>query len=186
MRTSELARTTPLKRTPIKRTRKRPTTKVQPRPCSVRGCTKTTAPVIVGPDERYCEKHGTARADDAVREWFRYRYPRCAACGRSDEGTQWAHIHTRDMRYIRWDTRNAVSLCARCHFAYTKRPAAWVKWVELNYPGLYTRLLHRELWGDRQGGSVDAGLIIRLYRAAMHTDAPLVWQAPDPPDGEFR
>lgn len=79
------------------------------------------------------------------------------------------------MRYIRFDAENAVGLCAGCHYAYTKRPAAWIKWLARNRPGLWVRLLHRELWGDFLGGSVDVGDVIRTYRSGVP------WTFPDPP-----
>ena len=170
-----------VKRSPIKRkTRlrsKRPTArrKAPPAGCASRGCPATRVRVIVSPTERYCDKHGTKKADDAARAFVRARDPVCVACRDRERGVQWAHIHTRGMRYIRWDADNAVGLCANCHFAYTKRPAAWVKFVESKWPGRWVRLLHRELWGDSLGGSVDVAEVIRTYRSREP------WMFPDPP-----
>lgn len=187
MKRTPIKRKTPLKtKTPLRSTPgpKRSSTKrkltASGRPaCSVRGCTKRVE-VRVSDDERYCQKHALEKADDACRAWFHEHYRGgCVACGRSDRGVQWAHLHTRGMRYIRWDVDNAVGLCSGCHFAYTKSTARWVKFVESNWPGLYVRLLHRELWGDRVGGHVDKAEIIRTYRAGVP------WRMPDPPPGVF-
>jgi hypothetical protein len=80
------------------------------------------------------------------------------------------------MRFIRHDADNAVGLCSGCHFAYTKRPAAWVKFVELNRPGLFVRLLHRELYQDFLGGSADLAAIIETYARGEP------WNTPEAPD----
>ena len=143
--------------------------------CAFLRCKTKRAPIIVGPDERYCDKHATRIADGAFGDHVRTRDPRCVACGRDDIGVQCAHVVTRGARFIRWDAENAVGLCARCHFAYTKRPAAWLAFVEREYPGRLQRLLRRENHGERIGGSVDVAEVIRGYRAGV------AWSWPDPP-----
>lgn len=146
-------------------------------PCAVRRCRTKRAPVRVSETERLCEKHATAKADAAFRTFVRARDPRCAACGRDDRGVQCAHVVTRGARFVRWDALNAVGLCDRCHFAYTKRAAAWLAFVERMWPGRLQRILRRENYGERVGGSVDVAEVIRRYRDGSP------WEAPDPPDG---
>lgn len=154
-------------------------TKPKRGPCATRGCKTKHAPVRVSPDERYCEKHATKVADALCRAFVRARDPVCVACGRGDRGVQWAHIITRGARFIRWDARNGVGLCSGCHYAYTKSPARWLSFVERYDPGRVQRLLRREVWGERRGGSVDVAGIIRTYREGS------AWEAEDPPDHLF-
>lgn len=179
MKRTELKRKTPLSSVPTKKRSptKRRLVPIEGPHCASRGCKTTTLRVIVSADERYCAKHGTKKADDACRAWFRANYQRCVACGRSDRGIQWAHIHSRGMRFIRWDRDNAVGLCQPCHFAYTQSPSRWVKFVERKWPGLFTRTLHRELFADAVGGSIDVGAVIASYRAGIPVFCP------DPPPG---
>lgn len=171
-----------MKRTPLKR--KTPLRPVSPKrakavqgPCSTRGCTATEARIRVSETERYCRKHGSAKADGACREFIWGRDPVCLACGDRDRGVQWCHVHTRGMRYIRWDADNACGLCSSCHYAYTRSPARWVRWVERRWPGRYEALLRRELYAEDRGGHVDVAEVIRSYRAHRP------WFAEDPPDG---
>ena len=51
----------------------------------------------------------------------------CEICGkRPPEVTlQCAHIFSRRYMGTRWDFRNALCLCAGCHFYYTHRPIDW-------------------------------------------------------------
>ena|SRR5439155_2889557 len=143
-----------------------------PATCHVRGCHTAHTPIRVTDDERYCEKHGTKVADVECRRFVRERDPKCVACGRSDEGVQWAHLITRGARYIRWDARNGCGLCARCHFAYTRRPAAWLVFCEKTWPTRIETLLRIEISGERSGDSVNTAEVIRTYRE----NAP--WYAP--------
>lgn len=52
----------------------------------------------------------------------------CAQCGTS-EFIQCAHLWSRSYRAVRWDTRNAVPLCRKCHVYYTHRPIEWDQWM---------------------------------------------------------
>jgi hypothetical protein len=126
----------------------------------------------VSDDERYCSKHGTAVADVEARRFVKFRDRRCVACGKFETWLQWAHLITRGARYIRWDARNACALCAACHFAYTKRPAAWLVFCEKTWPGRVSELLRVEIAGEASRDSVDVADVIRTYR----TDTP--WTAP--------
>ena len=58
----------------------------------------------------------------------------CKACG-SIKNPQCAHIVSRRYRATRWDSRNAVCLCAGCHVRFTFDPLAWDAWCQ-EYRGL--------------------------------------------------
>ena len=54
---------------------------------------------------------------------------------------------------IRWDIDNAVALCSGCHFAYTKNPANWQKFVEKMWPGRFIQTLRREIYAESRGAT---------------------------------
>lgn len=39
------------------------------------------------------------------------------------------HVHSRKFRSIRWDTQNAICMCAKCHAYYTDHPIYWGEFV---------------------------------------------------------
>lgn len=142
--------------------------------------------LYLGDGEQYCAKHATQKADAEARAWVKARDPVCVARadGRrahtdADEGVQWAHVYTRGMTYIRWDADNAVGLCARCHYAYTKNPGNWVRFMERTYPGRMQLVLRREIYGERLGGHVPLREVIETYRRGEP------WHMADPPPGYF-
>jgi hypothetical protein len=53
---------------------------------------------------------------------IRKRDRRCLRCG-TRERLQCSHIVSRAADRVRWDDRNALTLCARCHMALTYHPA---------------------------------------------------------------
>lgn len=60
---------------------------------------------------------------------------RCRRCGGGpylppSQGLHCAHIVGRRNRELRWDERNAVSLCASCHFWAHGNPIAFTEWVK--------------------------------------------------------
>ncbi len=50
------------------------------------------------------------------------------ACG-STQSLQCAHIIPRGYRQVRWDSRNAMTLCAKHHVYYEHRPLEWQAWI---------------------------------------------------------
>tara|TARA_Y100000004_G_scaffold111107_1_gene124729 strand:+ start:12018 stop:12398 length:381 start_codon:yes stop_codon:yes gene_type:complete len=57
----------------------------------------------------------------------------CRWCGiRKEDGKQiqCAHIISRSISATRTDERNAVALCASCHWKQTKNPLVWARWIE--------------------------------------------------------
>ena len=58
---------------------------------------------------------------------------RCRWCGiHRDDGKQiqCAHIISRSVSATRTDERNAVALCASCHWKQSKNPLVWARWIE--------------------------------------------------------
>lgn len=58
---------------------------------------------------------------------------RCRWCGvHRDDGKQiqCAHIISRSISATRTDERNAVALCASCHWKQSKNPLVWARWLE--------------------------------------------------------
>jgi 5-methylcytosine-specific restriction endonuclease McrA len=54
------------------------------------------------------------KADTLQSKYWREKIGKCEKCG-SKENLQLAHINTRDIRGLRYDRRNLLVLCARCH-----------------------------------------------------------------------
>lgn len=57
----------------------------------------------------------------------------CRWCGTTKESgkqIQCAHIISRSISATRTDERNAVALCASCHWKQTKNPLVWARWIE--------------------------------------------------------
>jgi hypothetical protein len=61
----------------------------------------------------------------------------CEYCGKR-ENLQAAHIIGRTNRRLRWDERNGVCLCVRCHLfgpeSAHKNPLAFLRWLETYRP----------------------------------------------------
>lgn len=53
---------------------------------------------------------------------------RCHRCG-ATTSLQCAHVLSRRYMGVRFDERNAICLCARCHMFFTHRPLEWEEYV---------------------------------------------------------
>lgn len=53
----------------------------------------------------------------------------CRLC-HSRQSPQCAHLLSRMYAATRWDLDNAWTLCQRCHYRWTKRPAEWTMLLE--------------------------------------------------------
>ncbi len=91
--------------------------------CSVRRCKRR--PVKVG----LCNTHLLREADAAFSQFIRRRDRSCWRCG-SRDGLQCMHIISRRYRALRWDERNAVAGCLKCHTYFTHRPLEWEAWID--------------------------------------------------------
>jgi 5-methylcytosine-specific restriction endonuclease McrA len=143
--------------------------KKKPRPCAWGRCASATARIKVADDERYCVRHGRWIADKLVGDWVKRRDGACQSCFGTPD--QWAHIVSRGARYIQYEVGptsytpgNSIALCAPCHYRFTNQPAQWAVFVEKRWPGLHTRLIHKEIDGEYHGNSVDLAAIIVEYR----------------------
>jgi hypothetical protein len=59
-----------------------------------------------------------------------------------------------------------VTLCRADHTFYTENPKLWRSFIESQFPGLWTRLVHREIALERVGAGVDIAAVIRGVREA--------------------
>ena len=63
-----------------------------------------------------------------TRDAFRCR--KCGALKADGKQIQAAHIISRSISSTRTDDRNAVALCASCHWQQSKNPLVWARWIE--------------------------------------------------------
>lgn len=170
-----------MKRSPLKRgkpiARKRAKPKVRPeRPCTWSNRCKTLPRVALSDYERYCAKHATAVLDELAGTWVKRRDgSTCLKCG-ATAGTaaiQWAHIHTRGMRYIRWVVEpypgNSITLCSGCHFAYTVNEGNWRRFLEARWPGHRDRLERMNAAAEAKGGHIDRAALIVDFRDRLES-----------------
>ena len=70
-----------------------------------------------------------ALADRLFRDIIRNRDKSlCQNCS-SPFHPQLAHIISRRYYTVRWDTNNALILCAKCHARWTYHPLEWEQWI---------------------------------------------------------
>lgn len=108
---------------------------------------------------------------------------RCAR--RGCEATQytsvldWAHVHTRGIKSLRWDPDNSMLLCKRCHMAWhgqivvpgldTGRHAWWTT----QYPEREARL---NMLLATRGRRIDKALIFVVLRRQFRTLTGRTWE----------
>lgn len=63
-----------------------------------------------------------------TRDNFTCRW--CGVTKGSGKQIQCAHIISRSISATRTDERNAVALCASCHWKQSSNPLAWARWIE--------------------------------------------------------
>jgi hypothetical protein len=63
-----------------------------------------------------------------TRDKFTCRW--CGATKEQGKQIQCAHIISRSISATRTDERNAIALCASCHWAQSKNPLVWARWLE--------------------------------------------------------
>lgn len=57
----------------------------------------------------------------------------CQRCG-ANERIQWAHIHTRRVKSLRWRAENSLALCAGCHLHWHHHPLEAVQEFCAKFP----------------------------------------------------
>lgn len=148
-------------------TKKRPAN-----PCSWSSRCYARPRVFLPDDERYCLSHAKRVADTLAGNWVKhYRDRRCRYCA-SERDLEWAHIRSRGAHpALHWyvgptteDPGNSVALCRGHHFMFTNASAKWDVFVEETWPGLWTRLVHKEIEDSRMGVKVDLADVILEFR----------------------
>lgn len=66
---------------------------------------------------------------------------KCVRCNAPDRAVQWSHVFSRRHKNLRWETDNALSLCAGCHFWWHENPVMSGDWFKKNWPERYERIL---------------------------------------------
>lgn len=61
-------------------------------------------------------KQAVKAADKAFSEYIRARDPKCITCGAPTQDC--SHVFRRHHHSTRWDEKNAVGQCRRCHFIH--------------------------------------------------------------------
>lgn len=125
-------------------------------PCSVKRCNRRQYVAEL------CKTHAKVKADRLFSEHIRRRDGGCVAEGEHAGALQCAHIFSRRYSAIRWDTRNAVALCAGHHTFWTLRPLEWEQWAHERLGMDYVRLRKLALEGERP----DLGHVIAYLEAA--------------------
>jgi hypothetical protein len=131
--------------------------------------------VRVTEEERYCAKHATWILDKLVGDYVKRRDGGCVYCGKTDDTLQWAHVHTRGQKYIKYVVGppiddaptpvNTVCLCAAHHFAFTQNEGNWRRFLERAYPGAWLKLALLEADREAAGGHIDKAELIRYWRS---------------------
>lgn len=65
-----------------------------------------------------------------VRTRDKYTCRWCGVSKDSGKQIQCAHIISRSISATRTDERNAIALCASCHWKQSKNPLVWARWLE--------------------------------------------------------
>ena len=65
---------------------------------------------------------------------------KCVRCGRASR-IQWAHIISRRHLCTRWETDNAITLCAGCHMFWHSYPSLSGPWFAKNWPERHEHIL---------------------------------------------
>tara|TARA_R110000868_G_scaffold102674_7_gene282812 strand:- start:454 stop:831 length:378 start_codon:yes stop_codon:yes gene_type:complete len=97
-----------------------------------------------------------------TRDNFTCRW--CGATKQSGKQIQCAHIISRSISATRTDESNAVALCASCHWAQSKNPLVWARWVEKE---LGTKYLDGLLARGVPGVKVDWGAEVERLKIAL-------------------
>lgn len=103
----------------------------------------------------------TAALDKLCREvvFLRDRAT-CQRCGTQGGKLDWAHIHTRRTKAIRWDLNNSLVLCAKDHFWWHDHPLDAARWFMEKFAARAGALSDRSSWGVKPDtDEIRAGLL---------------------------
>lgn len=69
---------------------------------------------------------------------------KCEHCG-SNKNLQAAHIASRKYKSMRWELKNGICMCSRCHLFWAhKEPIDFANWLKENYPEKYQFVLEKD------------------------------------------
>lgn len=99
-------------------------------------------------------------ARSAVFDRDGYMCVRCAK-GPPERPVQWAHVIGRRHLCTRWESDNALTLCAGCHRWWHEYPSLSGPWFAKNWPERHERIL--ELYNA--GGKMNPVQLVEELRA---------------------
>ena len=74
-----------------------------------------------------------SRLNDLFSRVIRLRDPFCRIGQHREPSTDAAHLYAKGAYpRLRWDLRNAIGACRKCHSAMTVAPLTWESWVRAN------------------------------------------------------
>lgn len=65
----------------------------------------------------------------------------CVRCRDVTRNVQWCHIFSRRHKNLRWESDNALTMCAGCHMFWHGNPVLAVEWFRKTWPERYERIL---------------------------------------------
>lgn len=129
-------------------------------------CRAVWVPIVISDTEVYCRRHGYKIADAVTSQVVRERDGECVYCG-SPGPLDAAHVLVRGNHYARYSLEGLVALCREHHEHFGGHPNEWRDFIDWRYPGVWTRLVHAEIDGERYGGTVDLAEVITDMRAQL-------------------
>jgi len=91
-------------------------------------------------------------------------------CKGRDEWLQHHHIYRRNIQCLRWDIRNGLAVCHRCHFWWHNNPDAAMIWLDANM--CTARTVLRLIAWTAKGRRPDRAAIRLALRAERDRLAP--------------
>lgn len=84
----------------------------------------------------------------------------CQRCGTTSGKLDWAHVHTRRIKALRWDLNNSLALCAKDHFWWHQFPLEGARWFMEYFPARADALRDRSAWAVKPNiEEIRAGLM---------------------------
>ena len=109
---------------------------------------------------------------------------RCQHCGSVHELAAHHLIRTWNKHY-RWEVKNGICLCARCHSDAHDHPASFKAWLHIGFPGVYLWLT-TERPGMKRGVITQARMMEAKAELERALSIPLPQNGPPSPAGSVR
>lgn len=94
-------------------------------------------------NKKKCKKKWIKKLDALISKIIKAD-GRCEMCGKKDVVLNCAHIYSRRNKAVRWDLRNVLALCVRCHFYTHQNPLEFVAWLKKRFGLKYLLELEKE------------------------------------------